>query len=108
MPLSAACSSASSGVIAIGSVPISGANQAEELGAAAVHVLARDQRLEVESQQRLGVGGADVEMPLGVVDRDAVEVVDLGVGEAALDLGHLARLVGDLGVDLAGDEVPRA
>src|ERR687885_20068 len=32
------------------------------------------QRLEGQAQQRLGVGGADVEVPVGVVDRQPVEV----------------------------------
>ena len=64
------------------------------------------QRLEVEAQQRLGVGGPDVEVPVRVVDRDPVEAGQLGpVGEALLDLRHLRRLIADLGVDLAGDEV---
>ena len=79
---------------------------AQDLVAAALHVLAGDERLEVEPQQRLGVGGPHVEVPLGVVDRDPVEVGDLAVGAVALDdLLHLRRRVVDLGVDLAGDEV---
>ena len=36
-----------------------------------------------------------------------VEPVDLGVGLVVGDLPHLRLLVGDLGVDLAGDEVAR-
>ena len=65
----------------------------------------RDQALEVQPQQRLGVRRAHVEVPVVVVDRDAVELGDLGVGVARLDLVQLRPLVGDLGVDLAGDEV---
>ena len=52
--------------------------------------------------------GAHVEVPVVVVDRDAVELGDLGVGVARADLLDLRRLVGDLGVDLARDEVARA
>ena len=51
-------------------------DQPQDLVALRLHVLARDQRLEVEAQQRLGVGGADVEVPVGVVDRDPVEAAD--------------------------------
>ena len=47
-------------------------------------------------------------MPIVVVDRDAVEVGDLGVRVALGELGHRALLVGDLRVDLAGDEVGAA
>ena len=36
----------------------------------------RDQRLEVQAQQRLGVRRAHVEVPVVVVDRDAVEPAD--------------------------------
>src|SRR3954471_13361854 len=43
----------------------------EHLVAPALHVLRRDERLQREAQQRLGVRGADVEVPVGVVDRDA-------------------------------------
>ena len=81
----------------------------QDLVALRFHVLAGDQRLEVEPQQRLGVGGADVEVPVGVVDRDPVEVGELGPSRVALlDLRHLRLRVVDLGVDLAGDEVPGA
>ena len=52
-------------------------DQVEHLVAPALHVLARDDALEVEPQQRLGVGRAHVEVPVVVVDRDAVELVDL-------------------------------
>src|SRR6476619_5558441 len=39
--------------------------------------------LQHEPQVGLGVRGADVRPPVGVAEGDAVEVVDLGVGEAA-------------------------
>ena len=55
-------------------------DQAQDLVPLRLHVLARDQRLEVEPQQRLGVRGPHVEVPVGVVDRDAVEPADLAVG----------------------------
>ena len=65
-----------------------------------------DERLEAQAQQRLGVRRAHVEVPVVVVDRDAVELrLSSRVGVALLDLGHLGLRVGDLGVDLAGDEV---
>src|SRR3954447_6124616 len=40
----------------------------EHLVAPALHVLRRDERLQREAQQRLGVRGAHVEVPVGVVD----------------------------------------
>ena len=64
-----------------------------------------DEALEVQAQQRLGVGRAHVEVPVVVVDADAVELGDRGVGVQCLDLVHLGLLVGDGGVDLAADEV---
>ena len=64
--------------------------------------------LEAQAQQRLGVRGAHVEVPVVVVDRDAVELGDLAVGVALSISRDLRLLVGDLGVDLAGDEVLRA
>ena len=45
----------------------------EHLVALPLHLLLRA-RLEVEAQQRLGVRGAHVEVPVVVVDRDPVEV----------------------------------
>ena len=48
-------------------------DQREDLVALALHVLARDQRFEVEPQERLGVRRANVEVPVRVVDGDAVE-----------------------------------
>ena len=85
-----------------------GADQRQHLVAAALHVLLRDERLEAQAQQRLGVRGPHVEVPVVVVDRDAVEGVLAGVGVALGDLGELRLLVGDLAVDLAGDEVALA
>ena len=66
------------------------------------------ERLQVEAQQRLGVRRPHVEVPVVVVDGDAVEPAHLAVGVALRDLLHLGVLVGHLGVDLAGDEVPLA
>ena len=77
--------------------------------ACCLHVLARDERLEVEPQQRLGVRRAHVEVPVVVVDRDAVEPVDARRPSSARRSRCIfAVLVGDLGVDLARDEVARA
>src|SRR3712207_7562282 len=45
-------------------------------------------RSQVEPQERLRVGGADVEVPVVVVDGDAVELRDAAVGEALLDLAR--------------------
>src|SRR3954447_6309261 len=86
----------------------SATDDAQHLIAPARHVLLGDERLERQAQQRLGVRGAHVEVPVLVVDRDAVDVRDLAVAVALLELAHLRRAVGDLGVDLAGDEVGRA
>src|SRR3954469_16982290 len=76
----------------------SATDDAEHLVAPALHVLARDQGLQGQAQQRLGVGGPDVEAPVVVVDRHPVDVGDLAVGVALLELVHLGLLVGDLGV----------
>ena len=78
---------------------------AEHLVAPTLHVLVRAQRLQAQAQQRLGVRGADVEVPVVVVDRDAVEAVLAALGVAGGELLDLRRRIGDLGVDLAGDEV---
>src|SRR3954467_11232357 len=86
----------------------SATDDAQHLIAPARHVLLGDERLERQAQQRLGVRGAHVEVPVLVVDRDAVDVGDLAVRVALLDLAHLRAGVGDLGVDLARDEVLRA
>ncbi len=82
-------------------------DQSEHLVTPALHVLRRDQRLEVETQEGLGVRRAHVEVPVLVVHRDAVEVGDLAVRVVLLDLAHLGLLVAHLGVDLARDEVLR-
>src|SRR3954447_11314004 len=84
------------------------ADQLEHLVAATLHVLARDEALEVEPQQRLGVRGPDVEVPVGVVDRDAVQAGALPVAVAPGQLLHPGVRVGHLGVDLSRDEVARA
>ena len=55
------------------------ADQLQHLVPLGLHVLARDQRLQVEPQERLGVGGPHVQVPVVVVDRDAVEPADLAV-----------------------------
>src|SRR5690606_30511668 len=64
--------------------------------------------LGVEAQQGLGVGGADVEPPVGGGDGEAVQVVE-GDALAALvggaDRGEAGGLVVDGGVDLAGSGV---
>ena len=71
----------------------SAANQPEHLVALLLHVLLGDERLEVQAQKRLGVRGPDVEVPVVVVDRDAVEVGHLAVPVALLELLHLPVLV---------------
>src|SRR5215211_7569439 len=83
-------------------------DQAEHLVALGLHVLARDEALEAQPQERLGVGRAHVEVPVVVVDRDAVELPDLRVAVARADRDELRGLVGHLRVDLARDEVARA
>src|SRR3954447_8970320 len=54
----------------------SATDDAEHLVAPALHVLGGDERLERQAQQRLGVRRAHVEVPVVVVDRDAVDVRD--------------------------------
>src|SRR3954447_22782579 len=83
----------------------SGTDEIEHLVAPPLHVLRGDDGLEVQPQQRLGVRGPHVEVPVLVVDGDAVEAVELAVGVRRGDLLHLRVLVGDLGVDLTRDEV---
>src|SRR4051812_42194309 len=83
----------------------SGTDEIEHLVPPPLHVLLRDDGLEVQPQERLGVGGPDVEVPVLVVDGDPVEAVEFAVRGPIGDLGHLRVLVGDLRVDLAGDEV---
>ena len=65
-------------------------DHAEHLVTAALHVLARGQRLQAQPQQRLGVRGAHVEVPVVVVDRDPVEAVLARVGVALGQLSILA------------------
>src|SRR5829696_2692541 len=86
----------------------SAADDPQHLVAPALHVLLGHERLERQAQQRFGVRRAHVEVPVGIVDREAVELRDLAVGEALLELVHLRLAVRDLGVDLARDEVLRA
>ena len=64
--------------------------------------------LEVEPQQRLGVRAAHVEVPVVVVDGDAVELGDAAVPVALLEPGEGARHVVHLRVDLARDVVALA
>src|SRR6266498_1107286 len=85
----------------------SGTDHAQDLVALGLHVLPGDERLEVEPQQRLRVGRAHVEVPVLVVDGDAVQPRHLAVAVALRQLVHLGLLVEHLGVDLAGDEVLR-
>src|SRR3954469_3230444 len=80
---------------------ISAADQTEDLVAAALHLLV-GVRLEVEPQERLGVRRPDVEVPVGEVDRQAVEVAQLAAlavrAVALLELLQLERHVADLAV----------
>src|SRR6478735_8578992 len=66
------CSSVANGA---SSRSVSGTNQVEHLVAPALH-LGLVERLEVEPQERLGVGRSDVEVPVVEIDRDAVEMRD--------------------------------
>src|SRR3954470_21393889 len=78
----------------------SGTDDAEHLVALGLHVLARDERLEAQAQQGLGVGRTHVEVPVLEVDADAIEAADRGarrLAVALLDRAHPCRLVGDLG-----------
>src|SRR5919109_3790709 len=86
--------------------PRSRADRLEHLVALLRHVLGRYDRLQIQPEERLGVRGPHVEVPVLVVDRDAVEPRHLAVRVALGELAHLALLVGHLGVDLAGYEVP--
>ena len=85
------------------------ANQPEYLIATRFHIFDRNERLQAETQQRFGVRGANVEVPIVEVDADAIESADL----CALrlvdhdDLFKLCFRIIDFGVDLTGDEVLR-
>ena len=83
-------------------------DQGEQLVALGLHVRLGDQALEAEAQQRLGVRQPDVEVPVVVVDRQAVELRDRGAGVARADRRDPPGGVRDLRVDLARDEVARA
>ena len=62
--------------------------------------------LEVEAEERLGVRGTYVQVPVVGGDRDAVEVRDLALaGEVLLQPLECERDIGDGSVDLAGNEV---
>src|SRR5258707_532766 len=70
-----------------------GADECEHLVALCLHQLLRA-RLQVEAEQRLGVRGADVQMPVGGLDREPVEVRDPALRtEALLELLELERNV---------------
>src|SRR5687768_7307709 len=71
----------------------------------------RRRGLEVQPQQRLRVRRPDVEVPVWVIHRDAIEPRDLGVAVARLDRRQLLRHLvhaRELRVDLARDEVALA
>src|SRR5919197_995121 len=83
-------------------------NYVQDFVPLALHQLA-GARLEVQAQERLRVGGPHVHVPVGRVDRDAVQVRDLALAaEALLQLLELQRHVRDRRVQLAGDEVALA
>src|SRR5687768_1647926 len=73
--------------------------------AATLHVLPRV-GLEVQPQQRLGVGRPDVEVPVVVVHRDPVELRYARVPVARLDARQGRRRVVDLRVYLSRDVIP--
>jgi len=49
----------------------SGADERQDLVAARLHRASR-RRFQVEPEQRLGIGRAHVEMPVRILDRDAI------------------------------------
>ena len=54
-------------------------------------IIGLGRRFEVQADQRLGVRRADVEVPVGILDRHAVQHVDMAVGVLrgeAVDLGR--------------------
>src|SRR3954454_10108418 len=72
----------------------SGTDDAEHLVAPGLHVLARDERLEAQAQQGLGVGRSHVEVPVVEVDAHPVDVAHTSPLQrpvALLELGHLPR-----------------
>ena len=59
-------------------------------------------RLDVQAQERLGIGAAQVQAPLGKLHAQAVDVRDLALRTVfRLDAGDGRRDVGDFRVDLA-------
>ena len=85
----------------------SASDKAEQLVAFARHRLVIV-GLHVETEERFGVRGAEVEPPVPEIHGEAVEVVYLHAlvfGEVVFDLLDGGLLVFDLGVDLAGKEV---
>src|SRR6266542_6041302 len=62
--------------------------------------------LEIETQERLGVRGANVHVPAVGVDRDAVQMTDSTIpAEALLELLQLSRGIRDARVDLPAQEI---
>src|SRR5260221_4221605 len=59
-------------------------------------------RLYVQAQQRLRVGGAHIEPPVAIVDRDTIEVIDRAciLTENILNGIQLALDIVDMGLDL--------
>src|SRR6185436_1309881 len=78
-------------------VALSASDEGQDLVAVPLH-LRRGVGFEVEAEQRLGVAGADVEVPVVVVHRDPVEPLDARVLVALLDALQGSRRVADLGV----------
>src|SRR6185312_9884849 len=57
--------------------------------------------LDVQTQQRLGIGGPHAEPPIRIRDRDAVHLVKVPIGEGFLHAVEGGRDVRDLRVYLA-------
>src|SRR5665213_1192399 len=58
--------------------------------------------LDVESQERFGVRGTHVHPPVGVDDRQTVEVIDVGIRVGVFELLEFRAGIFDGAVDLSG------
>ena len=84
----------------------SGADEGEDFVALGFHLGPGCGALEVEADERLGVGATDVEPPGGIFHAHAIEFEDVPVGVFGLQFGQdFLGVAGDLGVDFAGAPV---
>lgn len=80
------------------------ANEREELGLLGFHELGR-RGFEIEAEERFGIGRADIEPPVGIVDFESVELVLGAISIALAECSEYGILVVHFAVDLTGVEI---